>query len=1187
MIQRGSSRPFLGSAEAGDALSGMVNTAGTYGAEGAWSDSESTAASSLRHDGRSSPPAASFCLEGAQDAFLKRRQTSRTPARGNPDVRKNRLSTVGTRRFDKFCDEENWADEVTPQNCKSERELSKEMDSAIQTLKDSKGDWNVRIIALQKLRSLAGGNAVNMECFARLCVKARDGLVVHVQDLRSAVAREACAVCFALAQALQSAFEPIAVVALPALFKSCSVSIQAIAEPAFQSIWAIVRQCRTPRVLSKILDELQSKTGARRTASSQALLLALEVYELKLLEKQVDLLEQAIEHSLKDAVADVRAFGRQCFWAFHEVFRERGGRLFARLESSKQRLLEVDKPKAQNSCDLGYDDEPGMEVAEELEEDELAGDEAQGDELPPPLKRLPPRSANCPPKPDEQPGAIPHQSSAGKDSAVEVLNSSTPDSSCPCEALVLPVALNSTMVQAKLAEAAMSPTRIPRPSLVSNSPSKSFPHRKEHDSEDSWCSMEARIGSVTSQEVAEPQSPKKDAHDVFASMAVHVMREPRPCADDFVEAAQTTRAARGHMPSPIGGQVFNTESTAAVMLSAPSANGVPRLTTMNVGDAQAAHKFAPSARVSAKASAGSTSTPKRQVPARARSAAQAVPASPQRAREVGGPPEKRLEKLLYNLQNAQPSVRVAACNGIAQMFGAEAGDGSSLLGKGEALLASRVVNCFLARLEDESQDVIVAALNALHEIAQERPWLYEIHLERLLLKLLQKQGEAVAEIRQAAQACLRACVDSTPFPIIFSHLSRLYEHPEEVSKIGVLDVLSSIPLQESPACRRYFAGEENKIGPMRGFLEKLVDSSRPSAAGNRSPNGGPSTLLRRRISGCIHSLFLLDARAFLASVTSTDATTQNTLCSLVAHLMPELPEALAAAGVLSSRPQEVAVCDGSAGAARGDGRAAQSNDAQSSIRRSVNEDVPRVPTPSFKDSANCAAIPLVSNQKLSEILASAGKLGQEGMLRMLADAAKTETAQQWERHFGRALIQALDALALKDGAETKVVDAALQCLQQLLQHQASFFDDFAEVVASALFDAYRSCSGDENSTMASIDRTLGYLIGKVQPPRAFEILLPVIDAEKAPLLQGAVRHLGTVIRRMPPTQLLERLDAVLPGVINALGDASVDVRKAAVFALVDVYLVLGEGVMPHLVRELTPSQMKLVTIYIGKALNSA
>lgn len=179
------------------------------------------------------------------------------------------------------------------------------------------------------------------------------------------------------------------------------------------------------------------------------------------------------------------------------------------------------------------------------------------------------------------------------------------------------------------------------------------------------------------------------------------------------------------------------------------------------------------------------------------------------------------------------------------------------------------------------------------------------------------------------------------------------------------------------------------------------------------------------------------------------------------------------------------------------------------------------------------------------------------------------------------LILVLDSLAQKDDPQG-LRDAALLCLQELIVHQAAFFSDFAEVVASKLFEAYRSCGPAERQTAAAIDRTLERLLGAIDSLRGLELLLPVIGSEGVPLLQAATRLLSSVLQRMPPQYVLAHLDVVLPGVVAAFGNPNPEVRKAAVFCLVDVYMILGEQVMPHLVKDLTPSQMKLVTIYIGR-----
>jgi len=164
-----------------------------------------------------------------------------------------------------------------------------------------------------------------------------------------------------------------------------------------------------------------------------------------------------------------------------------------------------------------------------------------------------------------------------------------------------------------------------------------------------------------------------------------------------------------------------------------------------------------------------------------------------------------------------------------------------------------------------------------------------------------------------------------------------------------------------------------------------------------------------------------------------------------------------------------------------------------------------------------------------------------------------------------------------------VRDTALLCLQELLAHQPSFFvDDVADLVASKLFATYRGCGQSEKQTITSVDRTLERLMRVVEPSHGLEILLPVVRSEGVPLLQAATRLLSSVLQRMAPEHVRDHLDDVLPGVVAAFGNPNSEVRKAAVFCLVDVYMILGDELTPHLVKDLTPSQMKLLTIYINR-----
>ena len=68
---------------------------------------------------------------------------------------------------------------------------------------------------------------------------------------------------------------------------------------------------------------------------------------------------------------------------------------------------------------------------------------------------------------------------------------------------------------------------------------------------------------------------------------------------------------------------------------------------------------------------------------------------------------------------------------------------------------------------------------------------------------------------------------------------------------------------------------------------------------------------------------------------------------------------------------------------------------------------------------------------------------------------------------------------------------------------------------------------------------------------------------------------------MRASELMPRCSAVLPPLFEAFDSQSADVRKAVVFCLVDMWVVLGDALTPHL-GALSTSQLKLVTIYVNK-----
>lgn len=79
---------------------------------------------------------------------------------------------------------------------------------------------------MQRLAGLTHGGAVEFPTFLPLLQRLRDPLAQQVADLRSSVAKEACATLTALSAAMGDAFEPLADTLIEVLMKSTVVTIQ-------------------------------------------------------------------------------------------------------------------------------------------------------------------------------------------------------------------------------------------------------------------------------------------------------------------------------------------------------------------------------------------------------------------------------------------------------------------------------------------------------------------------------------------------------------------------------------------------------------------------------------------------------------------------------------------------------------------------------------------------------------------------------------------------------------------------------------------------------------------------------------------------------------------------------------------------------------------------------------------------
>ena len=75
--------------------------------------------------------------------------------------------------------------------------------------------------------------------------------------------------------------------------------------------------------------------------------------------------------------------------------------------------------------------------------------------------------------------------------------------------------------------------------------------------------------------------------------------------------------------------------------------------------------------------------------------------------------------------------------------------------------------------------------------------------------------------------------------------------------------------------------------------------------------------------------------------------------------------------------------------------------------------------------------------------------------------------------------------------------------------------------------------------------------------------------------------LASAIKQTTSSDLLIEMPILLPQILPAFRSNLVDIRKAVVFVLVEMYFVVGDALHSH-VASLTPPQLKLLTIYIDR-----
>ncbi|CAG4965766.1 unnamed protein product [Colias eurytheme] len=213
-------------------------------------------------------------------------------------------------------------------------------------LGDRAADWERRVDALKKIRSLLAANAHTqypVEFAAHLKDLSVPFLVV-IKDLRSQVVREACITIAHMAKVLKNKLEQFSLYILQELINLIQNAAKVVSSAGTVCVRYIVVHVHSPRLIPVLTTNLTTnKSKEIRSTLSEVLVLVLERWSTTAIEKQQQVIHEAIRRACVDADSVARNNGRRAYWAYKRHFPDQAEQLFARLDSAAQKQIERER----------------------------------------------------------------------------------------------------------------------------------------------------------------------------------------------------------------------------------------------------------------------------------------------------------------------------------------------------------------------------------------------------------------------------------------------------------------------------------------------------------------------------------------------------------------------------------------------------------------------------------------------------------------------------------------------------------------------------------------------------------------------------------------------------------------------------------------------------------------------------
>lgn len=192
-----------------------------------------------------------------------------------------------------------------------QRDIDDMLKSINTIIGDKNMDWEKRVEALKKLRSLLMLNAQTNPNFPAQLKDLSIAFLDIMKELRSQVIREACITVAYMAKTLRNRLEIFIVYIIQEMIILMQNSAKIISSAATLALRYVIRYSHVPKLIPLLMTNLiQSKSKDIRSSLAEIMNMIFEEWPTKALEKNQLLLRDALKKGIADADAETRRHSR-------------------------------------------------------------------------------------------------------------------------------------------------------------------------------------------------------------------------------------------------------------------------------------------------------------------------------------------------------------------------------------------------------------------------------------------------------------------------------------------------------------------------------------------------------------------------------------------------------------------------------------------------------------------------------------------------------------------------------------------------------------------------------------------------------------------------------------------------------------------------------------------------------------